>query len=59
MHGMYLIYVCGSLAILATIAVILRAVARRKIQAGFRADDWWVTFSLVPMYGMVICGGFR
>ena len=44
---------CG---ILATAAVSLRFVARRKSKASFAADDWWMVASLSPSYGMLIVG---
>ncbi|KAL5344158.1 integral membrane protein Pth11-like protein [Aspergillus crustosus] len=45
-----------SLTILATIAVILRVVARLKTQkVNFSTDDWLVVVSLIPTYGSMAC----
>ncbi len=44
---------CG---VLATVAVLLRFVARWKIKASFAADDWWMVASLIPSYGMLAVG---
>ena len=44
---------CG---VLATVAVILRFVARWRSKASFAADDWWMVASLIPSYGMLAVG---
>ena len=45
-------------AIISPIVVTLRLVARYKSRAGYGVDDYWITFALVPVYGMLICCGF-
>ena len=45
--------VCG---ILATLAVCLRFLARRKTKASLGADDWWMLASLIPSSGMLAVG---
>lgn len=47
---------CGALE---TIAVALRFVARRKLGAKYRSDDWLILLSLFANYGMIVVGGFR
>lgn len=47
---------CG---VLETIAVALRFLARRKVAAKYRFDDWLLLSSLIPNYAMIIDGGFR
>lgn len=44
---------CG---VLATLAVCLRLLARRKTKASFGADDWVMVASLIPSYGMLAVG---
>ena len=44
---------CG---ILATVAVLLRFLARWRSKASFAADDWWMAASLIPSYGMLAVG---
>ena len=44
---------CG---LLATVAVILRFVARWRSNASFAADDWWMVASLIPSYSMLAVG---
>lgn len=38
------------------VLVALRLLARRKSRAGFGVDDYWILFSLLPIYGMLVCG---
>ena len=47
---------CG---VLETIAVVLRFLARKKISARWRADDWIILLSLLLNYTMMIAGGLR
>ena len=47
--------ICG---VLETVAVALRFLARRKIRAKWRSDDWLILIALVPNYGMIIDSGF-
>lgn len=42
--------------VLATVAVLLRFVARRRSKASFAADDWWIAATLIPSYGMLAVG---
>ena len=44
---------CG---VLATVAVVLRFVARWRSKASFAADDWWMVASLIPSYSMLAVG---
>lgn len=44
---------CG---VLATVAVILRFVARLRSKASFAADDWLMVASLIPSYSMLAVG---
>lgn len=46
-----------ALAVLATVAVLLRFIARWKTKARFAADDLLIVISLLPFYGMVILSG--
>ena len=56
-HAILIISIaCG---VLETIAVALRFLARRKIAAKYRADDWLLLSSLIPNYAMIAAGGFR
>ena len=45
---------CG---VLETAAVALRFLARRKLGAQWRMDDWLILIALVPNYVMIITGG--
>lgn len=42
------------IAIIVTLAIILRFVARKKIKARYAADDWLMVASLVPTYAMLV-----
>lgn len=53
-----MLYVCVAVGAAVTIAVFLRLVARFKSKAAFGVDDWLIVASLVPTYGMLVCGGF-
>ena len=53
-----MLYSCIAVGVVVTIAVVLRLVARLKSQAAFAVDDWLIVASLIPTYGMLICGGF-
>lgn len=39
-----------SLAIVSSIAVVLRLSAKRATKAGFAADDYWIIFALVTFW---------
>ena len=56
-HGHAILSVSIACGILETVAVALRFVARRKLGARYRWDDWLILISLVPNWGMVIIGG--
>lgn len=43
-----------AIAIIVTIAVILRFIARKKTKATLAADDWFILASLVPVYAMLV-----
>lgn len=43
-----------AIAIIVTIAVILRFIARKKTKATLAADDWFILASLVPAYAMLV-----
>ena len=45
--------VCG---VLETLAVALRFLARQKLGAKLRSDDWLILVSLLPNYGMIVTG---
>ena len=46
-----------ALAVLATVTVCLRFVARRLVKGSFWADDYWIVVSLVVMFGFLAdCG---
>ena len=53
-----MLYGCIAVGVAVTIAVILRLVARWRSKATFAVDDWLIVASLVPTYGMLLCGGF-
>ncbi len=57
-RGDAMLYACIAIGIAVTIAVTLRLVARWKSKAAFAVDDWLIVASLVPTYGMLVCGGF-
>lgn len=42
------------IAIIVTLAVILRFVARKKIKATLATDDWLLLASLIPTYAMLV-----
>lgn len=45
-----------SLTVLATVAVVLRLVARAKVQKiRLEADDWFIVAALVPTYAILAC----
>lgn len=50
--------ICVAVGAIVTIAVLLRLLARWKTKAAFAVDDWLLVASLVPTYGMLVCGGF-
>lgn len=43
-----------AIAIIVTIAVILRFIARKKTKATLATDDWFILASLVPAYAMLV-----
>jgi hypothetical protein len=42
-----------ALGVIAFVAVLLRLVARSKSKASFAIDDYWISVSLVPFFGMI------
>lgn len=42
------------LAVIDTLAVILRLLSRQKTKAGFGIDDWLIVVSLCPVYSMIV-----
>ena len=57
-RGDAMLFSCIAVGATVTIAVFLRLVARWKSKAAFAVDDWLIVASLVPTYGMLVCGGF-
>lgn len=55
-RGYVIINMTIVVAILVTIAVILRSLARWKSKAGFDIDDYFIFGSLIPLYAMLACG---
>ena len=48
-----------TIGVIATVAVILRLLARWKCKAGIGADDIIIVASLIPQYAMIIIGCLR
>jgi hypothetical protein len=46
------------LGIIVVVAVLLRVVARSKSKASFAIDDYWISVSLVPFFGMIASSTF-
>ena len=57
-RGHAILGVSSACGVLEAIAVALRFVARRKIGASYRTDDWLILLSIIPNYGMIVAGGF-
>ena len=57
-RGDAMLYGCVAVGVVVTIAVILRLMARWRSKAAFAVDDWLIVASLIPTYGMLLCGGF-
>ncbi len=53
-----MLYSCIAVGVTVTIAVVLRLVARLRSKAVIAVDDWLIVASLIPTYGMLVCGGF-
>ena len=58
-RGRAILCVCIACGVLETVAVALRFLARRRMKARLRIDDWLIFASLWPNYAMIITGGFR
>lgn len=52
--GDQLIHASIALGVVATIAVILRFIARSKSKADFGGDDIMITICLIPQWAMII-----
>lgn len=48
-----------AIAVIDTLAVGLRLLARSKTKAPFAIDDYFIVGSLVPLYGMIAAGTLR
>lgn len=57
-RGHAILGVCIACGVLETVAVALRFLARRKLGAKWRIDDWLILVALIPNYAMVIVFGF-
>lgn len=55
-RGAYVVNFSIAVAIIDTLAVALRLVARHRSKAAFAADDWWIVGSLIPLYCMLAAG---
>ncbi len=42
-----------ALGIIVVVAVLLRLLARSKSNASFAIDDYWISLSLIPFFGMI------
>ena len=58
-RGHVILSVCIACGVLETIAVALRFLARKRLGAGWRSDDWLIMAALIPNYVMIVLGGFR
>ncbi|KAL8903239.1 MAG: hypothetical protein Q9207_004050 [Kuettlingeria erythrocarpa] len=56
-HGVFVVGFSIAVAVLDTLAVALRFLARHRSKASFAADDWWILGSLIPLYLMIGVGG--
>lgn len=57
--GRTIIHLCIFLAVIDTVAVLLRVLAKKSTKAAFAADDAWVVASVCCFYvfvGMIIWG---
>lgn len=43
-----------ALGVIVVVAVLLRLVARSKSKASFAIDDYWISVSLIPFFGMIV-----
>lgn len=43
-----------AIAIIATFAIVLRFIARKKTKSMLVVDDWFILASLVPSYAMLV-----
>lgn len=55
-RGDLVIRVTVACGVLETIAVGLRLLARWKTKAGIGHDDYLIVVTLIPSYGMLVCG---
>lgn len=52
----YILHILAiAVPIIATLAVLLRLLARGRTKASFAVDDWFILGSLAPLYGMSAC----
>ena len=58
-RGHTILGVSIAFGVIEIVAVALRFLARRRIGARWRIDDWLILAALVPNYAMIIIGGFR
>lgn len=57
-RGHAILAVSITFGVLETVAVALQFLARRRLGAKWRIDDWLILGALIPNYGMIIVGGF-
>ncbi|KAL8815107.1 MAG: hypothetical protein Q9223_005721 [Gallowayella weberi] len=55
-RGYIIIHMTIVVAIVVTLAVFFRSLARWKSKAGFGIDDYFIFGSLLPLYAMLACG---
>ena len=58
-RGYVTLCICIACGISKIVAVALRFVARRRMKARLRRNDWFIFASLWPNYAMITTGGFR
>ncbi|KAL8806417.1 MAG: hypothetical protein Q9182_001332 [Xanthomendoza sp. 2 TL-2023] len=58
-RGYIIIHMTIVVAIVVTLAVFFRSLARWKSKAGFGIDDYFIFGSLLPLYAMLACGLVR
>ena len=52
----FFIYASTALGVVATIAVILRMLARWRIKGPLGIDDIWISLSLIPLWSLIGSG---
>ena len=57
-RGQVILIVCIACGVLETVAVALQFLARKRLGARWRSDDWLILAALIPNYVMIVLGGF-